>query len=981
MDGITPKVTIGLNDESMCSDMLNYEDYPFDSSETGDAERIIQKKTNISVRTLCDSLSSRVVEKGSQKTVIIDMGEKKNYAVPPEHFERFFTMYEACRASGASLHYMERQYRDDLTHSGIMIDLDRDQAVSNVQISQNHIVDMTRALCKVIQGAVSLGRNTEYHIFWIRKPAVAFNEHAAPNQPPYRDGLHVLVPDLQVEKPVKTYIVEKFREYMDDIFEDVDNVQPPSEMVDAGCARNPVYFLGSCKPSRRPYNLVYAVRINVIRGEIERETLRVEEVLARPYLAYELSLGMSLKEIGGAPTWLNKRQYAANPDAAGDISRMSEKASEVTVRGAGLADVSYMTNLDAEAREIHRYLELLPIEYARDYNLWFKVIFAIASCGPKYRPIAEWFSKKCPDKYSESGFNKIWAEGLAGRGRPGGVTKGSIRFWAKQASPERFEQMDKTLYRGVLREVIYQFEGRIEHASVARVLKLILGDLFATDIDDELNGRSVAYQWFEYISYEEDAKEPGQLYKWKRRAVPEGLLRFVVDKLPDVYDDMVAEVKAKMADAESKEAISYFGSVAKNIKIWQSKLTNDGFLRGISNQACFRFRMPGLLASLDNDANLIGVGNGVLELYPRLHLHEGFHEFRISKYTNTHWQPYDPDNLYVKKLFAIMRDIYPEEDMLEYILFHDSTGLDAEVSAGILLLITGSGANGKTFCSRLAEECLGNAYAKLGKSGLLTDTVENASAANEAQMDLAGKRFIYFDEFNREETLNIKRIKTFCNPGKQTGRKNYGSQTTYKNICNPKALSNYEFRVICKDYGTWRRLKYYRAKTTFVDEPNPNNPYEKKIDRTIIKDLVMDPAYQRAYFSILAHYRHRLYAEYNNDLASVPCKTLDRETSAFQQRQDNIHRFVLEMIVRTKDESDITTLEEITIKYISWYRTLFGNSVITADTVKGEIENSCLSKHFINSAEHGTKIMRGFRVRDSITDAFRPGEERYKLKK
>jgi len=960
------------------STAINYLEFFEEVDESAETAAIIQHKTSAAIQNLEKYTGSMVVEKGSPETTISNVVSRKNYAISPRAAEKFFTLYETCRTAGLSLSYTERQYRDNLTHSGIMIDLDRDQNNAVPQITPSHVSEMTRALCKVLIKTVDFGRRAEFHVFWIRKPAPALNDHAAEGKPQYRDGLHALIPDVWIEKHLKALIIEDFREYMDDIFEDLENAQPPSEMVDAGCGRNPIYFLGSCKPGRTAYPLVSAVKVRVSRGDIERETLRLEDVLARPNLAHELSLAFRLECVGGVSAWLSKKDYSPTPETTDRLARKPAVIAAAPREDADLLQsVKYLTHTNPSAREVYNLLDILPANYARDYALWLKVVFAIASCGASYKPLAVWFSQKCPEKWNSAGFESAWSSGLVSSGRAGRVTLGSLRYWARSEAPERFDEMQKNSYNTILSRNAFKFEGRIEHAVVSRMLKVMLSDIFVTDVDDNTPVRgSATYHWFEFITTIEDREQPGQVFKWKRRAEPEGLIRYTADVLPDIYEDVIGSVRQKLEAAEDKATAAYFGSVYKSLKLYQSKLTNDGFIRGVCSQARLRFRCPGFIQGLDKDANLIGVGNGILELYPKLILHTGFHEFRVSKYTNVPWTPFDPEEPYTKHIFKILRDIYVEPDMLEFILFHHSTGLDAEEAAGLLLLLVGPGCNGKSFTAKFTEEVIGTDYAELGKSGLLTDATENSASANEAQMHIAGKRYVYFDEFNREEQLNIKRVKAFCNDGKQTGRKNYGSQESYVNICNPVAISNYDFKILCKDNGTWRRIRYYRAKTTFTKKPRADNPYEKLIDRTISRKLVHDPEYKRAFLSILAHYRWRLHNEFGDDLTSVPCPTLDAETSAFQRRQDNTHRFIMDMVIITEEGARVT-LDELAHKYILWYRTLFGRADVGLDIVKGELENSCLSSEFVN--EQDVRVLRGYRVRESTAEAIRPGEKRIKF--
>jgi phage/plasmid-associated DNA primase len=233
-----------------------------------------------------------------------------------------------------------------------------------------------------------------------------------------------------------------------------------------------------------------------------------------------------------------------------------------------------------------------------------------------------------------------------------------------------------------------------------------------------------------------------------------------------------------------------------------------------------------------------------LKIGPDPILIKGFHEYKISKFTETDYVPYDPENPYVKTLMKAFSDIFPENDVRDFMLYHASTGLDARESACLLLLLVGGGQNGKSFFAKMVHNTLGNMYCAAGKSALLTAPIERAENANSAQMQMRDKRYFYFDEFNKCEVLNTGRVKAIVNPGWQSGRDLNQRQSNFRNTCNPVALSNFDFIIDTTDHGTWRRIYYYRNKVKFTDKPNPNNRYEKMVDTRYMDEYTNDPLFK-----------------------------------------------------------------------------------------------------------------------------------------
>jgi phage/plasmid-associated DNA primase len=431
-------------------------------------------------------------------------------------------------------------------------------------------------------------------------------------------------------------------------------------------------------------------------------------------------------------------------------------------------------------------------------------------------------------------------------------------------------------------------------------------------------------------------------------------------------------IKARKDGAANEAEAKYWTNVEKNFKIYQTKLGNDMFQNGIIKQAQYHFRMRGFFEELDSYEDVIGVGNGILKLGVEPLLIKGFHEYKISKYTEVNYVPYDPNNPYIRVLIQAFMDIFPEPDVFRFMMMHMSTGLDRYESACILLMLIGGGQNGKTFAMKMLHNTLGNQYCALGKSALLTSPMERGESANSAQMQQMGKNYFYFDEFNRCEILNTGRVKGMVNPGWQSGRDLNVRQCNFKNINNPVLLSNFELIIETRDHGTWRRIYYYNNKVKFCKNPDPNNKWEKKANTALIDSCPNDPLYLEAMLSILVHYNTILHRDYKNDIKNIPVPTIDYETEVYRNRMDTINRFITQMIVKSPDSEPIlnTILAQ---KYQEWYNQSIKAQGQTLPDVQSEFTNSKVAPS-MSMHECGLMALNGHRVKATADEPLQPGE-------
>lgn len=985
-------------EESCYEDLENAESLGPDEFMTIDD--IIQKNVSKKIRDFKYFFSSNnfVTEKGDQRTNIINVAEKKTFFIPETHIEDFFTLNDECRKEGRMLHFSERQETSDKAKSGIMIDFDRYQKSKDAQINDRHFEALTRQIGKLLVEFVdfsqyALDNKFTFRIGYIRKPAVALVPPKSPNEPTlYKDGFHILIPELWTTKGFKRYLSQELcsRGIIKNIFKDIDHIEAPEKMLDKMSSSNPVHFLGNSKPGKPAYGLthVYEVTVYVDEDDVDRRLLDIDAInsglikLKRDAdptpinLSYEFALSFYTASFAGKPTWMRKVTIDYRPHLETKIQILVEKTSkdilpeDDILQSENSVDILAMGN--AEANHMKKLLEILDISYATDYDKWLKVIYAIAHTNMNYKPLAIWFSHRKPEAWSHAEIERVWGEATNGRFGRKPVTKRSIIHWARESSPQRYKEIDKEHYFQVLARNAYDNEGRVEHAHAAKVCHSMIGDKFVVDVGgSEQSGRK-GYCWYEFVTPGQ-AMRKGEVFKWRKELEPDNIHLFISEQMPKVYQQLAANIKDRKDNAGNEGEAKYWANVERNFRLSNTKLGNDQFQNGIVRQAQYKFRQRGFAEELDAYEDVIGVGNGVLKLGLEPQLIKGFHEYKISKFTDTDYIPYDPNNAHVKTLLKAFRDIYPEEDVFKFKMLHMSTGVDMKESSCILFLQAGGGQNGKTFGEKMVHNTLGNQYCAVGKSALLTSPMERGDSANSAQMQMRDKRYFYFDEFNKCEVLNTARIKAMVNPGWQSGRDLNERQTLFKNTCNPVALSNFDFIIETTDHGTWRRILYYRNKVKFCKNPNPNNPYEKLVNSKYMDEYTNDPLYKQAMLSILVHYYQKLWRDYGGDIKNVPCPTIERETEEFRNRQDALNRFITQMIVKSPT-ADSIGLPSLAGKYVEWYNRNVKATPLTILDVQSQIENSRIATS-LERRLNGLMFLTGHRLKQFPDEELQEGEE------
>ena len=912
------------------------------------------------------------------KTNIIDQGEKKTYALPNELLIQLFKHLNECRIEKSITHFSEKQNEQ----CGFMLDVDIITTNKNAALTDTHYYHLTSALLMSLQQDLHLDDNVldQYIFYTVRQNVDNIDENK------YKYGFHILLPGIKLSKNYKKWFLQKFKtdSTLISILTDLNAVEP-EKCLDQNSASVPVLFLGSCKAGSIPYVLSFAFNISIykpLNSQIVSypiiKPVNLKELESDYNLVAELSLVTEATYQSKKPL-ISKLCYNYKPDIDKTLKEweLACNNKSTTIDELLISDhsISTLTVHDPEARYVLNLLDALPLEYCTDRNKWRDVIYALANTSPAYKDLAIWFSKKCPEKWNNNGMfalEEIWNDGIYNNcNNP--LTIASLSYWVQLSDPEKYNSILKRSYFTILTKYVYQHDGKLQHAMISEILYVMLHNKFCVDVD--VSGKK--YYWYEFVIPGQPMIQ-GEIWKWRKEVEPDELHLYISKKLTNILEQISDHINEKKENSTSESQTLYYKKIEKAFSLSKLNLFNDGFKNGIIKQALFYFRKRGFSNQLDMIPNLLGVGNGVLKLGEKCELIDYYHEYPISKFTSVNWVPFDSENKWTKIVLNAIADIIVEPDVRNWILFHACQGLSCNTKEGLLLLFEGGGQNGKTSFLRWVAKALGP-YADKFNIQLLSCDREEADKPNSAMMKFKYINWAYAEESNKAQILNVARMKELVNAGEVSGRDLNSKQETFTMKCNFVVASQYSFIVNTTDHGTWRRLKHYTSKAKFCNNPDPNNPYEKKDNQDFNLKYTSDPNFLSSMLSILTHYYERLQKEYRGELKNVPCPTLDIETETFRISQDAIHRWICESIVISPNndtEYDMATLTNI---YMDWYKVhIDRKATITVNNISKEIMSSAISK-YLKPAPNKNVILKGCRI--LLTDTnLKEGEEYISIK-
>lgn len=908
-------------------------------------------------------------ESGDTTTNIIDRLNLKCYNIPNNKIAKFFYYLDVCRKDKIRVMFSEKQQE----YSGIMLDFDIYQDEEDDQLTDAMFNILIQKVITLLIKLLEFKERKETIFVGItRRPQIKYSD----DRGCFKDGFHLIIPGVQVTRGVKKLIIKKLieQELIDQIMSEVEpadikergRAYQRSDFLDIASSYVPTFFIGSStKKGHSPYFLTHAYEVTATIATGDIFIVSNDKLLRgkRCNICHEFSLNWE------APRGIiKKKTYEVNDRYQTEASNlgMKNKANEDEIIN-NFGELSTNAIHDHQIKEIKDILDILNITRAERYNTWRDVIFALANTSISYKHLAEYFSRKAKN-FDYVGFEKLWDTAVRGLNNDKKqFTLGSIYYWAKQDSPQKYEELRKNNVFGVLYNMVYECykEGILSHADISQILYKLLKHKFIVDIPE---GEKYKV-WYEFI-LDDDPHIEGELYKWRKwQGLPSSLSKYISHILPKLFEKVFTHVKKNYEKADG-DISKYYGKVLNNFKATMRKLGDRNFKRNVIQEAEDMFFSRGFSMSLDVDPLIRGVQNGVLKLPMNPNgkptLIQGYHSHKVSKYTEVPYIAFDPRDPLTKQIITTLRNMFPDEepDSFEFTMSYLSSTIDGNPKESMFMIMTGSGANGKSFLVELHKSAIGSTYGVKMPLSYLTCKSSHADNATPAVMQLKDASFAYYSESNRHEKLNAARVKEVTGLETIAGRKLHQDMINFKPRCHHLVTTNYDFDVECNDHGTWRRIEYNPLKITFKDpveqKLDPENPYEREADPRVTQVWTESPEVRGRYLGFMVWMRHKLYSKYKGKVKAVPHPHIQFETERYRRRQDMISAFLAERFVKCASDDNEENIMEYSMAeqvqtYVSWYALNNGNS-IPAKGLVDQFQNSQIGK-YIKRTARGNRLV------------------------
>jgi P4 family phage/plasmid primase-like protien len=288
----------------------------------------------------------------------------------------------------------------------------------------------------------------------------------------------------------------------------------------------------------------------------------------------------------------------------------------------------------------------------------------------------------------------------------------------------------------------------------------------------------------------------------------------------------------------------------KNINKLFKDINSATYIKGILNFLKELYSSEDIDNKIDNNENLIAFSDKVFDKSTYT-IRDIKPEDYICKTTKYKYSKSKPEIR--KKINEIIYSIFEDKECSEYLLRLKAESLFGNINESCIIQI-GRGGNGKGLITTLEDKALGD-YIKTTENTFLTSAFKQGSF-NETLSKSKGLRNLIIsepsevDEFGKEVSLNTPFLKLITGRDKITTRSIFKGNFTFTPQFTPFIQCNDLPNIKKIDKGIMRRIKVITFPLSFVENPDPNKPNERNINKTY-KGLLSSEEYGREYLLML----------------------------------------------------------------------------------------------------------------------------------
>jgi P4 family phage/plasmid primase-like protien len=707
----------------------------------------------------------------------------------------------------------------------------------------------------------------------------------------YKDGFHLVFPELCVQTKVRhllRYYVVKICDE-EGIFQDY--VNSPDKIIDKSVVSTNGWFLyGSKKPNGQIYTLssIYDSKLNKTY-----DTNNNDENISMETLINNFSLqSNSYSRKNVTPL---QDEYVDS-----DIDMECEKLGITSTMKSEQIKYDIPACKEDDVRRATKYTMMLNDTRSRDYHGWLHVGLALHNIDNSLLQAWIEFSKKCGPKFKEGECEKMWKT-MKNPSTGNILTIRSLAYWAKQDDPKQYEAFNKEEFKNMMKRSL---DGNTYYLAKS---------VYSKYSDRFVCSSIKSNCWWEFRNH-----------RWNRIEAGYTLKVLLSEDFANEYNKEIAEISLKATTISGMEREELQQRRTRIDKIVE-KLMNTTFKKVLMDECTSLFYDATFEQKLDSNVYLVGFENGVYDLEQSI-FREGRPDDYISLSTKNDyhkWNEKNPFNVQINKFFS---QVLPNDNVRDYFLNALCTCFAGTTKEEKLYIMTGSGSNGKSLTMDLMYLALGDYY----MSCPITIITRKRGSSNETSPEkvrMKGRRCGVFQETDDGEKLNVGVMKEFTGGDKVLVRDlfkgaqemiEFKPQMKYFLTCNqlPEVPSN--------DDGTWRRLRVIAFTSKFTDKPTKENEF--MIDTMLKQKIEM---WAPTFASYLIHVYNTQYK--NKKYLEDPVEVM-AYTKQYKMENDFYTEYANDRVTITSNPKDIIGHETMWEDFRVWYKDAYEGAKLPKKT-------------------------------------------------
>ena len=722
-----------------------------------------------------------------------------------------------------------------------------------------------------------------------------------------KKGFHLEFPYLFLPKHQLKCILfpEIKKQYNECQFFSRWNEYPQKIFDEPAVISNPWYLYGSSKEDGEPYLVSYRINSD---GQTEDVSLFQDEINVELFF---------INPYGDAKKWM-RECFENTTEIKKQFNPLTEEKKEYTLPKSSMDYV----------QEISKLSPLIGEKTMTDFDSWMNIkqcIFDLTNGSLDGLNLFIELSKK------GTNFNQCSCISHYMKCKPFGMNIGVLINYAKRDSPVEYERYRQSNSKNNLIKSI-QRSGQLTTVSCAETLYMKYRTEFL------YNPTKKEFYQFHTHRWNCIDKEGHELMlKIQELKV---LLTHEINRIREKITDCENDRKDKEDNGEDpkveQKQIKELDKQRTMMVKERNRLEDTGFREKIIKECRHIFLDREFETLKDMNPFLIGFTNGVLDLQARL-----FRDGRPSDYI-TMTTKYDYVEQSTEQIDTYMDQLFVKNELKVYALNFLASCLEGFNKHKKMHFLTGVGDNGKTLLQKAMSEVFGGYYGLLPRAFFIGINKGATPELNKVKKC----RLVFVYEFTSKDTIDIGILKELTgNDAIQTRQLyNESDSNVHSVFYKLVGLCNETPQIDSNDRATWNRIRELPFESRFIENPNPENEYEFKVNKNFEFSLEFKQAFMTKLFKV--------YCDGYDPYEPEPVK---EATKKFQSKNDSIQYFIRTNLVQ--DDGCHTTLIESWTSFREFWKSEFPDK-------KFQMEKSEFINYLVRHFKLESNTITGYRQKE-----------------